>query len=142
MRNLLLSLLLVAGVSAAQAQTYQPAVARGSVLGAIAGAFVGGHNHNQWAQGAVIGAAAGALLGAVVDDARPQAYYAPPSQVVYTQVGSIGCAPQTACGQAPGVVYVTTPPPAQVVYVQPYAQPVVYVAVGGGYRRHHYGHRW
>jgi uncharacterized protein YcfJ len=141
MKNLIITLLVaVAGVTAVHAQTYQPAAVRGSVLGAVAGAFIGGHNNDRWAEGAVIGAAAGAILGTIVDGSRQEAYC--PPQVVqpgYVQT----CAPYAA----PQVVYVTAPP--RVVYVRTYAaprvvaRPVVYV--GGGYghdnRRHRHGYR-
>jgi len=148
MKNLILTLLLaVAGTSAVQAQDYQPAVVRGSVLGAIAGAFIGGHNHDRWGQGAVIGAVAGGLIGAAVEQPAPPprtvTYYAQPqpAAVVYAQPE---CPPPAPPAQ---VVYVSGPPPAQVVYVQSapvvVARPVVYVVDSHGrrYARDYY-RRW
>ncbi len=125
MKTLLLTLsLAAAGVSTASAQTYSPTVARSTVLGGIAGALIGGHNHDRWAEGAVIGAAAGAILGTVVDQAPAPVAYAQP-QVVYAQpqVVNGSCAPAP---QATQVVYVSSPPPVQVVQVAP-APRVVYV---------------
>lgn len=124
---LLLTLsLAAAGISPAHAQVFRPnAVANGAVIGGIAGAFIGGHNHDRWGEGAIIGAAAGALLGAVVDQ---------PRQVVYTQpviqpVALVQAAPVACASQAP--VYVEVQPCAQpatrVVYVQPAQPRVVYV---------------
>lgn len=148
MKNLILTLLLaVAGTSAVQAQDYQPAVVRGSVLGAIAGAFIGGHNHDRWAQGAVIGAVAGGLIGAAVDQPAP-----PPRTVVYTQPQPAptvvytqpACPPPAAPAQ---VVYVSSPPPpTQVVYVQSapvvVAPRVVYVVDSHGRRYAREYRRW
>ncbi|MBS0664081.1 MAG: hypothetical protein JSR48_12515 [Verrucomicrobia bacterium] len=115
MKTLLLTLsLAAAGVSTASAQVYSPTVARSTVLGSIAGALIGGHNHDRWAEGAIIGAAAGAILGSVVD--QPVAYSQP-------QVVGAPCAVQTQPAQ---VVYVNTPPPVRVVQVAP-APRVVYV---------------
>lgn len=149
MKNLILTLLLaVASTSAVQAQDYQPAVVRGSVLGAIAGAFIGGHNHDRWGQGAVIGAVAGALIGAAVEQPAPPpprqvTYYVQPqpATVVYAQPS---CPPPAAPAQ---VVYVSTPPPPpQVVYVQSapvvVARPVVYVVDSYGRRHVREYRRW
>ena len=61
MKTLLFTLsLAVAGVGSTYAQS--STVARGAVVGSIAGALIGGHNHDRWSEGAVIGAAAGALI--------------------------------------------------------------------------------
>lgn len=126
MKTLLLTLsLAAAGVSTAHAQIYSPAVTRGAVLGGIAGALIGGHNHDRWGEGAVIGAAAGALLGAVVDQPQPRT-------VVYSQPQTVPCAPTVVstpyvadCAPTQ-VVYVNNPPPVRVVQVAP-APRVVYV---------------
>lgn len=139
MKTLLLTLsLAVAGVGAAHAQVYQPTVGRGAAVGAIAGALIGGHNNDRWAEGAIIGAAAGALFGAVVDQSRPQVYERPP--VVVSQAPTVGMAPTV--GEAPPtqvvyqnapqqqVVYETAPAPQQVVYVTQPAPRVVYVTPG------------
>ena len=117
----------VAGTGAAHAQDSRPnAVAGGAILGGIAGAFVGGHNNDRWAQGAVIGAAAGALIGAVVEAPRrtvvrsaPVAYVAP-APIVYVE------APQCPA-PVQRVGYGAVPPP-RVVYVQPTPR-VVYIPV-------------
>ena len=109
MKTILLSLsLAVAGVSTAHAQIYSPTVTRSAVLGGMAGALIGGHNHDRWGEGALIGAAAGALLGAAVE--QPQ--YVPagsyqPARVVYVN--------------SPPVQYVPVAPAPQVVYVNSYA---------------------
>ncbi len=116
----------VAGTGAAHAQDSRPnAVAGGAILGGIAGAFIGGHNNDRWAQGAIIGAAAGALIGAAVEPPRrivvrsaPLADVAP-APIVYVEAPH--CPPP-----AQRVVYVGAPPP-RVVYVQA-APCVVYVA--------------
>jgi hypothetical protein len=116
----------VAGTGAAHAQDSRPsAVAGGAILGGIAGAFIGGHNNDRWAQGAVIGAAAGALIGAVAEAphrtvvrSAPVAYVSP-APIVY--VGAPPCPPP-----AQRVVYVGAPPP-RIVYVEP-APRVIYIA--------------
>lgn len=111
---LLLSVsLAVAGVSSAHAQISRP-VANGAVLGAVAGAFIGGHNNDRWGEGAIIGAAAGAIVGAVVDQGRPRTtvYQSAPPVTVVRTVPVAQCPPP-----APQVVYVPQPQP-QVVYVQ------------------------
>lgn len=126
MKYLILTLSLAAvGVSSASAQIYQPTVVRDSVIGAVAGALIGGHNHDRWAEGAVIGAAAGALVGATVDQPRTVVYAQP---VVQTTV--VADAPQAPMAPVVGappaqVVYVAAPAP-QVVYVRSYPRPVCY----------------
>lgn len=121
MKPLLLTLTLaVAGATTASAQIYQPTVVRDSVIGAVAGALVGGHNHDHWAQGAAIGAAAGALVGATVDQ---------PRTVVYRPAPVVADAPRVADAPMVGatttqVVYVQTPP--RVVYVDACPPPPVY----------------
>ena len=124
---LLLSLgVAVAGTGAAHAQDSRPnAVAGGAILGGIAGAFIGGHDNDRWAQGAVIGAAAGALVGAVVEAPRrtvvrsaPVAYVSP-APIVYVEAPHCPAPVQR-------IIYRGAPPP-RVVYVQP-APRVVYIA--------------
>ena len=67
-----------AGASAANAQVYVPApVANGTILGGIAGALIGGHNHNNWAAGGIIGAVAGTIIGEAVE--QPRVVYAQPA---------------------------------------------------------------
>jgi hypothetical protein len=148
MKTLLLALSLAAtGVSTATAQIYQPNVVNGSILGGIAGAIIGGHNHDRWGEGALIGAAAGALIGAAVEPPRAAVYQQPPVTVVQTvpnaavvpQAPVVAPAPTAAAAGQPQVVYVQQP--AQVVYVPYYTSaPVVYydaapvVSVGVGYR--------
>ncbi len=118
MKTLLLTLSLAAvGVGTASAQVYSPTVARSTVLGGIAGALIGGHNHDRWAEGAIIGATAGAILGTVVDQA--------PAPVAYAQPQVVN-APCAVAPQPTQVVYVSNPPPVQVVQVAP-APRVVYV---------------
>jgi hypothetical protein len=119
MKTILLALsLAAAGVSSAHAQLFQPTLARDTVLGAVAGALIGGHNHDRWAEGAAIGAAAGALVGATVDQ---------PRAVVYRQAPVTVITPAPVVAQAPQVVYVEPAAPVRVVrVVQP--APVVYYA--------------
>jgi hypothetical protein len=144
MKTFLLALsLAAAGVNAANAQVYRPAVVNGAVLGGIAGAFIGGHNNDRWGEGALIGAAAGALLGSAVQAPRPVVYEAPPVTIVQTvpMAATVPVAPSVT--PAPQVVYVQQAQPAQVVYVPYYTPaPVVYetypvyrpvVRVGVGY---------
>ncbi len=149
MKTILLALsLAAAGVSTATAQVYQPNVVNGSILGGIAGAIIGGHNHDRWGEGALIGAAAGALIGSAVEAPRPVVYQPVPVSVVQTvptaqvvpQAPMISNAPVVvAAAPAPQVVYVQQAQPTQVVYVPYYANPPVYcsapvVSVGVGYR--------
>ena len=133
MKTLLFAVSLAAvGVSTANAQIYQPAVVNGSILGGIAGAIIGGHNHDRWGEGALIGAAAGALLGSTVQAPRTVVYQQPPVTVVQTvpTAQTVPNAPMVAAPAppapgAPQVVYVQQP--AQVVYVPYYATaPVAY----------------
>lgn len=156
MKTLLLSLTLaLAGASTVRAELYRPSVVGNTtVLGAVAGALIGGHNNDHWAEGAIIGAAAGAVVGSVVDQSQPVVY----SQREIRPVAVVSDAPYVT-GPAPQVVYVNPAP--RVVYVQqPYVSrvvigaPLVYFSGGwrsgayygyrGGYRapgyRHH-GHR-
>jgi uncharacterized membrane protein len=63
--------LAVAGTGAAHAQMFQPTQVRDAALGAVAGALIGGHNNDHWAEGAALGAAAGLVVGSTVD--RPNA---------------------------------------------------------------------
>lgn len=120
---LLLSVsLAVAGVSSAHAQISRP-VANGTALGALAGALIGGHNHDRWGEGAIIGAAAGALLGAVVDQprARTTVYQSAPCDNTVTVVRSVPAAVTyygtQSCAQPTQVVYVQQARPTRVVYV-------------------------
>ncbi len=126
MKTILFALsLAAAGVSTATAQVYQPNVVNGSLLGGIAGAIIGGHNHDRWGEGALIGAVAGALIGSAVEPPRAVVYQQPPVSVVQT-VPTGQMVPTAAVVPAAGypqVVYLQQP--AQVVYVQQSA-PVVY----------------
>jgi len=147
MKTLLLTLsLATAAVSTSQAEIYRPSIVRDTtVLGAVAGALIGGHNNDHWAQGAVIGAAAGAVLGTVVDQSRPVVY----QEREIRPVVVAPCAP-VIVAPAPRVVYVN-PAPARVVYVAPYpravyaTRPIVYVSNSRYHGRNdHRGHdrRW
>src|SRR5436189_6161552 len=83
---LVIGSLALAGVSSVQAQTYQRSGAvPGSLLGAIAGAFIGGHNNDRWAEGAALGGITGALLGAAVSPQQGTIYQQQQAPVVYTQ---------------------------------------------------------
>jgi hypothetical protein len=134
MKTLLLTLTLAAvGLSSVRAEVYRPsAVGPSAVLGAVAGALIGGHNNDHWAEGAIIGAAAGAVVGSVVDQSQPVAY----SDREIRPVAVVGNAP-CVTSYSPQVVYVNPAP--RVVYVQRpvcVPAPVVYVRAGwrsGGY---------
>jgi opacity protein-like surface antigen len=81
MKNLLLSLLCAAGLSAAaQAQIFRPQIANDVLIGGVAGAIIGENNHHHAAEGALIGAAAGYLWGAATTSPS-QPTYAPPVPV-------------------------------------------------------------
>ncbi|MEO6004775.1 MAG: YMGG-like glycine zipper-containing protein [Opitutus sp.] len=146
MKSLLLTLTLAtAAVSTSQAQYYRPSVVRDTtVLGAVAGALIGGHNNDHWAQGAVIGAAAGALIGSAIDDSGPRYQSREIRQVEMAPCAPVyGSAPAVGYGYPPAVVYAPAP---RVVYVQPYprtiivGRPGVYITdnryYGHGYRGH------
>ncbi len=150
MKSILLALLLTAaGVGTATAQVYQPNVVNGSILGGIAGAIIGGHNHDRWGEGALLGAVAGGLIGSAVQSAQPVVYQQQPVTVVQgvpnaqvvPMAPGVAAVPVVYASAAPQVVYVQSPP-TQVVYV-PYSAnaPVAYygypapiVSVGFGYR--------
>ena len=134
MKTLLLILSLAfAGVSTASAQIYRPAIVNTTLWGGIAGAIIGGHNHDRWGEGALIGAVAGTILGAAIEP--PVVYQSPPVTVVQA-APTVAAAPVVAAGAR---VFVQAP--AQVVYVPAYyeAAPVVYaypavnVALGYGW---------
>lgn len=146
MKTLLVTLsIALAGASTASAEIYRPSVVgRTTVLGAVAGALIGGHNGDRWAEGAVIGAAAGAVLGTVADQSQPVRY----SSREIAPVMVVSDAPVIGA-PGPTVVYVNTPPPPpQVVYVESYPLPVVVRPVihfSTGWRSgydwgHHHGH--
>ena len=126
MKTLLLTLsLAVAGVSTSQAEIYRPSAVPGTtVLGAVAGALIGGHN-DHWVEGAVIGAAAGALVGVAVDNSRP-GYY---GREIHP-----GYAPVPVVTHGPRVVYVNPYPRPVIV-----SRPVVYIGHGG--HGHHHGRK-
>lgn len=139
MKKMLFTLsLAVAAVSTTHAEIYRPSVVRNTtVVGAVAGALIGGHNNDRWAEGALIGAAAGALVGVAVDQSNPRGYGDPSCGVA--PVREVQCAPVVSC--APEVVYVPSySPRPRVVYVQPaprviVTRPVVYLS--NGHRGHH-----
>lgn len=118
-----------AGIGSAHAQVFRPnAVANGALIGGIAGAFIGGHNHDRWGEGAIIGAAAGALLGAAVEQPRQVVY----AQPVIPPVAVVQAAPLACATPAPAAYYYPeaqpcAQPATQVVYVQPAQPRVVYV---------------
>jgi hypothetical protein len=132
---LLSASLAVAGVSSAHAQISRP-VANGAVLGAVAGAFIGGHNNDRWGEGAIIGAAAGAVLGAVVDQAqnRPTVVRQGPPVTVVKTVPASSCPPtQVVVVPQSGPKVVVVQPAPRVVYVPAPAPRVIVVEEG---RRH------
>ena len=137
MKTLLLTLsLATAAVSTSQAEIYRPSVVpQTTVLGAVAGALIGGHNNDRWVQGAVIGAAAGALVGTAVDHSGPR-YSEREIRPGYDYGQE--CAP-VVVAPAPRVVYVNPAP--RVVYVAPRPvyvhRPVVYVDRNYGHRHGH-----
>lgn len=143
MKTLLVTLsVALIGAGTAKAEIYRPSVVRDTtVLGAVAGALIGGHNDDRWAQGALIGAAAGAVVGSVIDQSsRPVRY----TQTTIAPVAVVPDAPVVGA-VAPSVVYVTTPPPQQVVYVDSYpppvivSRPIIHFSAGWG-PRYHWGH--
>lgn len=146
MKTLLATLsVALAGVSTANAQYYRPSIVRDTtVVGAVAGALIGGHNNDHWAEGAIIGAAAGALVGAAVDQSQPVVY----RSNAIAPVAVVPNAPVVGA-PAPAVVYVNQPAP-EVVYVDPYPQtvvvgrPIVHFSTGWGYGypRWGYGHHY
>ena len=156
MKPLLLTLTLATALaSSAKAEYYRPSVVRDTtVVGAVAGALIGGHNGDRWAQGALIGAAAGAVVGTVMDNSQPRRVEY--RERVVEPVAVVPCAPTvgtTVVTTAPRVVYVNQAPPTRVVYVDAcpppvvMARPVVVINAGRhyGYRaphRHYHGHRW
>ena len=139
MKTLLFTLSLAAAAlsTTARAELYRPSVVGNTtLLGAVAGALIGGHNHDRWAEGALIGAAAGAIVGTAVDESQPRVY----RRNEIAPVSEVPCAP-VCTTEAPQVVYVPSAPGTRVVYVNPYpaavivARPIVYF--GNGYRSHH-----
>jgi hypothetical protein len=140
MKTLLLSLSLAIGaMSTAHAEIYRPSiVGNTAVIGAVAGALIGGHNNDHWAEGALIGGAAGALVGVAIDQSQPRVYRQSQSCEI-APVVQVPCAP--VYSSAPRVVYVPARP--RVVYVHPVvvSRPVVYVSNGHrDYRGHGHGH--
>ncbi|QYM80458.1 glycine zipper 2TM domain-containing protein [Horticoccus luteus] len=144
--------LVAVGFTPVQAQVFQPNQVRGGILGAVAGALIGGHNNDRWAEGAAIGAVAGTLIGTMADR---NAYAAPAPTYAYagTQTQVIGDAPyvtsapvvtQTVIYVQPAPVRVVRRP--QVVYVAP--APVLVIGGRGHYaspgysRTHVRGRRW
>jgi hypothetical protein len=121
MKTLLLTVsLAIAGVSTSQAEYYRPSIVRETtVLGAVAGALIGGHNNDHWVQGAVIGAAAGAIVGVAIDNSHP-GYHGREIQPYYPPVVSHG---------------------PRVVYVDPYPRYVVRrpIVRHGHHHHHHHG---
>lgn len=86
MKKLCVLLGLVAvGFTPANAQIFQPNQVRGGIIGAVAGALIGGHNNDRWAEGAALGAVAGTLLGTAVD----RDYYAPGAPVTGAVLGGV-----------------------------------------------------
>lgn len=168
MKKLCVLLGLVAvGFTPVNAQIFQPSQVRGGIIGAVAGALIGGHNNDRWAEGAAIGAVAGTLLGTVAD----RDSYAPNAAVAGYGVGRVvvssragygyGGAQVRVVGNAPWVgsapvivaqpvVYVQSVPvqvirrPQVVYYVAP--APVVVIGGYGHYARRgyyrSYGRRW
>jgi hypothetical protein len=134
-----LSLALVS-VSPARAEMFHPPATTGAILGAIAGAFVGGHNNNRWVEGAAIGAVAGALVGHAVTP--PPVYQSVPvyQPTPVFQGGTVYAEAPVTYVPAPQVVYVQPAP--RVVYV-PAPPPVVYYAPAVVSYRYapSYGHR-
>jgi hypothetical protein len=133
MKNILVSLALVMGVATtAQAQHYRPSVVRDStIVGAVAGALIGGHNGDRWAEGAIIGAAAGAVVGAVVDNNRSE-------RVEYRHHHHVSPAPVVVVNPAP--VVVVNRAPRRVVYVDSCPPPVVVSRPVVVINRHRHGH--
>jgi len=133
MKTILVSLAVVMGVATtAQAQHYRPSVVRDStIVGAVAGALIGGHNGDRWAEGAIVGAAAGAVVGAVIDNNRSE-------RVEYRHHSHVTPAPVVVVNPAP--VVVVNRAPRRVVYVDSCPPPVVVSRPVGVINRHRHGH--
>jgi len=102
MKTFLLSLACAVGFTAtAQAQLFRPQIANDVLIGGVAGALIGDHNHHRALEGAAIGAAAGYLWG-VATTPREQPAYAPPVPVVAGY--GYGYAPEPVYVEAPLVV--------------------------------------
>lgn len=119
-----LSLSLLVGAASVQAQIFQPNLAgSGALIGGIAGAIIGGHNHNALA-GAAIGTAAGYIIGSAAQP--PVSYPAYPSTVTYVQDAPLApAAPVYVQQPVTRVVYIDRPayapcPPAMVYGGYPY----------------------
>ena len=145
MKPLFITLALATAVATtAKAEIYRPSVVRDTtVVGAVAGALIGGHNGDRWAQGAVIGAAAGAVVGAIVDTTRP-------APVPYQRIEPVAVVPyaptvETVVVSAPPRVVYVNPAPTRVVYVSS-ARPVVVarpvIVIDGGRRFDHRHYRY
>ncbi len=144
MKPLLVTLALAAAtVGPVRAELYRPSVVRDTtIVGAVAGALIGGHNGDRWAEGALIGAAAGALVGTAVDHSRPVVYRERTIQsvVVVPNAPVVVAHPPPA----PRVVVVHPAPSPRVVYVERHVpavvvrRPVVYVTPRGHYHSHHH----
>lgn len=146
MKPLLLTLALAtATVGTVRAEYYRPSVVRDTtIVGAVAGALIGGHNGDRWAEGALIGAAAGALVGTAVDHSRPVVYRERTIQPVVV----VSDAPTIVTEPPPRVVVVHPAPGPRVVYVERPApvvvvrRPVVYVTPRGHHHHHHAHDHW
>lgn len=145
MKTLLVTLALAAAtVGTARAEYYRPSIVRDTtIVGAVAGALIGGHNGDRWAQGALIGAAAGAVVGVAVDNSRPAVVY---RERTIQPVAVVADAPTIVTQPAPQVIVVNPAPSPRVVYVERHAPPVVVVRrpvvyVSGGHRHYHHGYR-
>ena len=149
MKPILVTLALaVATAGTVRAELYRPSVVRDTtIVGAVAGALIGGHNGDRWAEGALIGAAAGAIVGTAVDHSRPVVYRERTIQPVVV----VPDAPTVVTQPAPRVVVVHPSPGPRVVYVERPApvvvvrRPVVYVGPGRPHYHHHHPHhhrRW
>ncbi|MCR6655817.1 MAG: glycine zipper domain-containing protein [Opitutus sp.] len=118
-------LVLLAGVSPAFAKTDNSRIVRDAVIGAAAGAIIGGHQGDRWAEGAVIGGAVGAVVGATIDQPRSHrtVVVTRPAPVVVVKHPHRPVRRVVACAPAPKVV-------------------VVAGSCGHGrHHHHHHGHR-
>jgi hypothetical protein len=91
MKTLFLSLICAGLTATASAQIFQPATASNILIGGIAGAIIGDHNHHQALAGAAIGAAAGYVWSAATE---PRVAYYNGSQSVPVYYGAGYYAPR------------------------------------------------
>ncbi|HKB91881.1 MAG TPA: glycine zipper 2TM domain-containing protein, partial [Opitutaceae bacterium] len=149
-----LGISLLLGSASMKAQIFAPNLAGpGAVIGGIAGAVIGNHNHNTLA-GAAIGTVAGAVIGSTIQTQPSYPVYRSGATYVVQDAPLAPAAP--VYGEYPQTMVVQQPAP-QIVYVErpvtyyyepapvyrPYCEPYPSVGLsfyyGSGYRNGWYG---